>query len=312
MSLAQRFPAQAADFASRAATILTPLIDTRPEPAAVIALAEAREVAGQSDLARDVLVRAIDTSPSDVELLCTLAALHLRRGETPLALARAEAAANASPDSIRALATLVESAVAAARAAEPSDAGAAKRHREAANRAFERLRAVPSPDPSARFLMAGLADQLDRHADALAEYQVVLDQSLPASGIDPAIVRNNMAYLLFRSGAQGEALRKARTLALDAVAARPNLGPLLDTLGAIEAALGDAPAAITTLRRATAADPNAVDPFISLADLLAAEASTRDEARELLSRVDAAIAAGAKPSPTRTAALQRARAAVSK
>ncbi len=307
LGLAQRFPAHSPDLAREAVALLTTLNEAKPSPEVTLTLAQAHEVAGQSDQARATLVQGIEATPSDVDFLCALSALHLRRSESGEAVRRAQAAADASPESFRALAALVEAAVAAGKAVEATDAAGAARHLGSANSAFERLRAIPRLDVSARFLVAGLADQLDRHADALAEYQVVLEQAVPASGIDSGIVRNNMAYLLFRSGAQGEALRRARTLAQEAVSTHPNLGPLLDTLGAIEAASGDAPAAIATFRRAVAADPKAIDPLISLADLLAPATETRDEARELLKKVDAALAEGVKPSATRAKTLERAR-----
>jgi predicted Zn-dependent protease len=95
---------------------------------------------------------------------------------------------------------------------------------------------------------------------------------------------NDLAYTLWLEG-DGENLAEAQKLAQAATTGRPAEAGFYDTLARIEARRGDRQAAAQTFRTALAKDPASLEAMIGLADLLAHDSATRDQARDLLAQI---------------------------
>ena len=133
-----------------------------------------------------------------------------------------------------------------------------------------------------------LANQL---GDDLPQAQRAWQKLVEAEPRDPS-ARNNLAYVLLLEGADGKELSRAQSLAKEAIAADPNAATFYDTLARIEARLGKPSESIRNFRVALEKDPDDVEAMIGLADELQSQPSGRDEARSLLSRINAKIDAG--------------------
>ena len=88
---------------------------------------------------------------------------------------------------------------------------------------------------------------------------------------------NNLAYILFLDGDVAK-LPRAEDLAMQAVAAYPDVSTFYDTLGRIEFRLGKTAGAIKNFRIALEKDPNDLDAMIGLADSLQSDPAGREEA----------------------------------
>jgi cytochrome c-type biogenesis protein CcmH/NrfG len=84
----------------------------------------------------------------------------------------------------------------------------------------------------------------------------------------------------------------------EAITSSPNISTFYDTLGRIQSQLAKPADAIKSFRTALDKDPNDVEAMIGLADLLQSKPAGRDEARALLTRINAIVDAGAPIAPT--------------
>ena len=126
-------------------------------------------------------------------------------------------------------------------------------------------------DPAFRFYLGDVAVRERNYAVAEQHYRAVLSRQ-PGN----AMALNNVAWLLLRQSKPG-----ALELAQRADALMPNRAPILDTLGAAQAAAGKIPDAIETQRRALAGSPQDARMKLNLARYLL-QAGERSEAREHL------------------------------
>ena len=127
---------------------------------------------------------------------------------------------------------------------------------------------------------------------------------------DDASAMNNLAYVLL-SKKDKAPLDEAEKLAAGAIKRAPGNSSFYDTLARVQLRAGKSVAAAQTFRDALARDPNNVEAMIGLADALRSSSSDRDEARSLLTRVDAALVGGTRLSASLRQELTRVRAAIS-
>lgn len=303
--LASRFESSRAELLARAADACR--AHANADPRAAVAFAQVQLAAGQSGPAIDSALAALQKWPSDIDLLLWLADALTSAGRPAEAIEHAAAAARVAADSLPAWLAL--SRAQADAADRQSEKSAADRLRESAVASFQRALGLADASPGHAALIAAAADRLGLHEPAIAAYRRIIQKFTPALGLNLDIVRNNLAYAILQRGGSPADLKEARELARQATASTP-LSPIFDTLGAIETALGDRPAAIAAFRRAVQLDPSAIEPAIGLADLLASGSpEERDEAKRLVESARAALASRREPlSPTRAAAFERLRA----
>jgi tetratricopeptide (TPR) repeat protein len=140
-------------------------------------------------------------------------------------------------------------------------------------------------------LLASCDEGLGNLADAEREYRQAL--KLRPGHSD---VLNNLAYVLLLRW-EGTGLAEARDLANKAIAANPSVASYYDTLGRIEAKLGNSDAAVSAFQKALARDGSSLEAMIGLADVLS-HSNRRDEARQQLALIDNALRASPRlPAP---------------
>jgi tetratricopeptide (TPR) repeat protein len=108
--------------------------------------------------------------------------------------------------------------------------------------------------------------------------------------------QNDLAYTLLLEGG-ADRLTKAESLATAAIAARPDVSTFYDTLARILLQTGRTDEAIKNFRIAVEKDSNDVDAMIGLAEVLQSRPANRDEAKELLSRINTLVDRGASLTP---------------
>lgn len=303
--LASRFEASRSELLARAADACR--AHAAADPRAAVAFAQVQLAAGQAAPAIDSALAALQKWPSDTDLLLWLADALTSANRPAEAIEHAAAATRVAAESLPAWLAL--SRAQAEAADRQSEKPAADRLRESAKTSFQRALGLADASAGHAALIASAADRLGLHEPAIAAYRRIIQKFTPALGLNLDIVRNNLAYAILQRGGSPADLKEARELARQATASLP-LSPLFDTLGAVETALGDRPAAIAAFRRAVQLDSAAVEPAIGLADLLASGSpEERDEAKRLVDSARAALASRREPlSPTRAAALERLRA----
>lgn len=116
---------------------------------------------------------------------------------------------------------------------------------------------------------------------------------------DNADVQNNLAYALLSSGSSKD-LPEARKLAEAAAAKSPGSATYQDTLARVYLASGELPAAEKAFQQALAAERSSIEAMIGLADVHA-RSGRPEKVKELLSKINDALATGVSLSP----ALQR-------
>ena len=177
--------------------------------------------------------------------------------------------------------------------------------------AFEAAAKTIAPDltddnaASQLWMLAGqIAHARSDYPDAESDYRRVLK-------IDPgnAPAMNNLAYVLWLKGQQ-DALPEARRLAESAVAAQPDDASFHDTLARIQERAGDRTAAIQSFRNALNQDSTSLEAMIGLADLLSRDPATRQQAKELVERIQSRLDANSHLAPMLRQQYESAREAV--
>lgn len=154
---------------------------------------------------------------------------------------------------------------------------------EKAREVLRPLLSRSDPPPGAIAMSALVADSLND----LAESERTWRQFLVARPNDPS-AQNNLAYVLVREGGAAR-LTEAEQLVRRAIATAPNVSTFYDTLARVQVEAGKTAPAVQSFRDALARDPRNVEAMIGLADALQSNPAARDEARTLLTRVNAAL-----------------------
>ncbi|HSZ56103.1 MAG TPA: tetratricopeptide repeat protein [Tepidisphaeraceae bacterium] len=131
---------------------------------------------------------------------------------------------------------------------------------------------------------------VNQSLDNLPEAEHGWRQYLQSNPADPRVM-NNLAYMLLLEGGPSQ-LAEAEHLATSAVAADPSTSTFYDTLARIQLRLGKRDDAVKNFRAALDRNPANIEAMIGLADVLQSRPQDREEARSLLTRIDAALRAG--------------------
>lgn len=283
---ADRLPDARADFYKRALEATdTLLADETTATARILGLRSTiLESAGDRSGAIAAARRALEVEPQNVGLMLGLARLLLGPGgdaaESEAVALRAAAAAPASADPL----------LMAAQSQLAQTNGRAR-----ASETLKKLVALNATDTGTVLAIANLADTMDEVETAIRFYELGIAAPTPPAGMNMAIAKNNLAYRLLklpRTAASDDNLRRAKTLIDDAIRIT-QLAPFYDTLGSIDAAIGDRAGAIEAFRRAIAIDPAPVGPRLNLAEVLASgEPAEKEEAARLIGGIDAAAESG--------------------
>ncbi len=298
---AERLPASRTEFLRRASEITDRLIATETGATTQVfamqsaLLSAAGDVPGAIQAAR----RAVAKDPQSAAARTGLARLLMDTGkdyaeaESVALGVVAEGAVMPEALLIAAQAQLEQSD--AAKAAGNQAAHAAKR--KEAQSILSRLGAMQSLRTAMVLEMANLAERLPDDVLAMGLYERALTSPLPPTGMPLAIAKNNLAYLYYKkfpSGPANDTLRRAKSL-IDEAITLAQLAPFYDTLGSIDAALGDRPAAIAAFRKAVEIDQNGVGAMVNLAAVLATgTAAEQAEAAETVKAVERLLTGGAK------------------
>ena len=124
------------------------------------------------------------------------------------------------------------------------------------------------------------------------------------------LAQNNLAYVLMLEGNPAQ-LAEAEQLARAAVAKEPSISTLYDTMARIQLRAGKTDEAVKSFRNALDRNASNVDAMIGLAEILQSRPQSRDEAKSLLSRADAAVRDGAPLASTVRKQLERVKSALS-
>ncbi len=161
--------------------------------------------------------------------------------------------------------------------------------RAAAATTIRQLLAVPGQNTSSVLDTASLAEQLADFDGAIGLYERHLASPQAPTGFGLAIVKNNLAFLLLQQSAatgKAESLTKAKALIEEAVKLS-EIAAFLETMGAINAAMGQPKAAIEAYRRALKLSPDSIASKIGLASTLSeGTPAERAEATRILSEID--------------------------
>jgi tetratricopeptide (TPR) repeat protein len=312
--LSERFPAAKAELLRQAVTTTDSLIASEATADARVYDLRARLLAASGDKAGAVAAgrAAVAKDPQSVTSLLGLANLLLGTESDPAeAAALARRAAEVSPD---APAPLIVLAAAQLEQADRRSAANDQPGRDAARRdaaaTLAKFNALKIDDFGSINDMAVMAERMEDLPAAIALYERAIALPQAPTGRNLAIVKNNLAFAMYmRSTGAGskEPLGRAKSM-IDEAIQIAQLGPFYDTLGAIDAAMGDRAGAIAAYRKALAADEKSVGSSIGLAHLLAGGTpDERAEASKLIQSVDAAVAAGETVSELRKGQLQEAK-----
>ncbi len=299
-----RLPAAAAEFLKEAARVSEVLCTSSPSSRCLEQRARVLELSGDLPAALAAARQAVAISADSPAALLTLSRIVIAAGADPVeAISSAERAVSATSDSTEAKNALLNARV--YKFVSLSDKGTPEERLTARREALEGLQQLSSksiPDYRIIFNMAISADQLEDYPSAIALYERIVTMPGGPTGAELGAAKNNLAYLLLnqnRSGPPNEAVFRARTLAEEAVRL-VGLATIYETLGSINARIGDRPAAIAAYRKALEIDQNDVASLIGLAGLLVSGSSPeQDEASGILRRVDEQIASGKVLEPRR-------------
>lgn len=122
--------------------------------------------------------------------------------------------------------------------------------------------------------------------------------------------KNNLAFVILLEG-EAAKLPRAKSMAEEAIAAAPDASTFYDTLARVEGQLGHRTEAIRDFRLAIEKDPNDVEAMVGLADSLQSQPASRDEARAILTRINALLTGGAPLLPPIRKQLDRVKTALS-
>jgi tetratricopeptide (TPR) repeat protein len=287
MTLSRRFSAASAKHLSKALSGIQPLAKTGAPAGVFEALGTVQAARGERDQAITAYRTAITTNDKSFAAMRGLANL-LISTDTAEASRLADQAV-----SIIGTADLETQEIAGrayfAHAQALSKAGKAveaKAQFTKAASAFGVIVTVQPGNAMAHFMTISALDNAGQTAQTLPYFEKLLDiQQLP-QGATRAVVQNNYADAIVRSKPTQEQLQRARSLALQASQAQPQ-APMLDTLGAVHAALKERTEAIAAYRRAVQADPSFWHAWAGLAGVLAEGSATeKSEARTILDRLD--------------------------
>jgi len=285
LKLAERF-GDAETHVPKALAVLAPLTGAGAgAPAAALELVGVAEhLRGDLPAAEAAYRGALEREPQRASAQWRLAGLLLARGSEPgEAAALAGRAVEAGAADRAALTVLARARLALADGQTGATAAATLRS------AADLLATLHEGDPAdlpVALALAGTRERLGEYGPAADAYERILATPAMIAKLDRAAIQNNLAYALAKSGRGGPALERARSLALAAVAAKPE-AHLYDTLGAVEAARGDLAAAAEAYRRALALSPDTPSCLVELANLLATgDPPKAEEARALLARLD--------------------------
>jgi tetratricopeptide (TPR) repeat protein len=182
------------------------------------------------------------------------------------------------------------------------DAKGADEARAKASKALRAMAAFPVRSFSVLGDMALKAETANDLELAISLYERAIKPDAGGVGMNLSIIKNNLSFLLMMAhvdGASQDGLRRARTLAEEAVASNPVPG-FYETLGAVCARLSDRDAAIRAYRRSLDLDASGLAASVGLADMLASGGDAdRREAATIVKRVDEAVAAGKRLSEMR-------------
>lgn len=299
-----------ADLVKRAMTILDSLASTEATATARVFEAKAAllDAAGDAPGAIAAARQAVAKDPKSASALVALAARLLDSAADPAeAVALARQAAEADPNQPAILALLAEAqlSLAKSRNALHDQPG-----RDAAQTVQEFL-ALKSADFRSAARMGVVAEGLDDLPAAISCYDLALRSGAGVPPGNVAVVKNNLAFALCSQAARSgdkAGLPRAKSLIDEAISVNP-IGPFYDSLGAINAALGDRAAAIAAYRKSIEIDAGSITSAIGLADLLSGGSSAdKAEARKLIAAADKALAAGGSVSTERKKQLDDTRA----
>jgi tetratricopeptide (TPR) repeat protein len=287
---------------ARARSILEQTVQDEPNGSALVALGEVAGEMGDLDRAESAFRAAAAIPETKTPALRGLAGVALSRGGDPaaaIAAARLAVESSQSRDP-RSLRLLGDARLAAAAAAGGTPAARSLALEAAGD--FLTCLDLTGETPPLLDRLARAYDTAGDHDKSIAAQERIV--ALPSSLLAPrdrAAAQNNLAYSLVTHRTDRESLERARRLAQSAAVTLP-IGPVLDTLGVSEAALGNRGAAIDAFRRSLADRPDAPSTLSRLAELLAAGSQAeRDDARRLLAEAERASSGSAGASSAETA-----------
>lgn len=308
IQLALRDPEKAASHRAQALEILEKIAKDTSDPAPLITLGQLAGEMNDFDRATSAFVAASKFPAAKGEALRGVAIIELLRKKDPaamLAAARAavEASGPADPYSKQILGDALIASIDSA-----ADAAAAQRAAAEAVAAYQSSLAISGDVPFVLDRLANAHKLAGKPELAIESYGRFL--ALPDSVISSqqrAATQNNLAYLLLAKGDRAS-LTRARELVNAAAVALP-VGAVFDTMGTVEAALGNQAAAIDAFRRSLQDRPEVVDTASKLAEALSTGTDEqKSEARQLVNQVEATIAKSSRPvSVEATARLKRVR-----
>lgn len=253
-------------------------------------LANAHRVAGNAGLAEQVLLENGNVDLENVQIAVTAASLKIEKGELDAAMQIAKALQERHPQDPVPIALEAEVRASDGRLEEAAAlydrALAIKMVRNHALRAHSIKAQLAAADrdvplrvwlerhPEDHTVRMALADSLqtvDRHADAIAEYEAVLQKDA-----DNAVALNNLAWTYYLVGDE-----RAVDTARRAYKQLPDNGSVADTLGWILVERGDLQEGLQILRRAVRLTDGRAEVRYHLAAGLARNGD-RDEARDIL------------------------------
>ena len=287
---AKRVPSAHQDFLRRAAAIVDTVLQQGGEAANRALQMKSSIAAAAGNMADAVAIarQSVQTRPEDGGAKLALARLLLASAdgaaEAESILLPLFSQKSIAPEAM--LLTAQAQHMQAEAAGERGDAAQMSAKRQEAQATLALLAAIDALPTALLVDMANLAERLRDDRQAAALYERILASPEPPRGRALAILKNNLAFLLYKQsplGTANDGLRRAKLLAEEAISIE-RLGAFFDTLGSIEAALGDRSAAVTAFRTAVQLDVEAPGPRLNLAELLAGgSAAEQSEARSILS-----------------------------
>lgn len=290
--LADREKARRTEFLTAASSFLEQAAGssdaTTGDPLLLCTIGDVAGELGQLDRAEQAFRAAASTPAGRSPAHRGLALIALRRGDAAAAVQAARIAAEAPADKDpRAVLVLGDSLLSLADSQPPLQDAAAE-----AAAVFGRLIGLVGPSPASLDKLAQAHLLSGRIDDAVGAFdQLIALPAPPFSKAEIAAGKNNLAVALVTHRKDKESLVRAKELAVSA-AAELAIGPVFETVGAAQAALGERQDAITSFRRSLQLRPNEIDTMLKLAEQLAAgNAAEREEAGQLVAQVEAMPAA---------------------